>query len=360
VIPGDIGAELAAALTAAADAGELPAAATGMTAAGTWRPAPAQAGGGPGSYATSLPFRLARLAGRDPVPIAAALAGRLAAVPWIAAADVTGAGYLTVTVTAARLAGLAARIVTAGPAAARSEALAGRHLTAPGMPDLAAAASWEQAWRSHRDALAGYLARTAGATVTFFQPKRLARPASITTASLSPVSAATAYHGQDAVRYALARTATGGGLAIERQLSLTLDLVNPFVAVRYAHADAASCLRWAAELGLPADHSGGPPPGPVATPEPPELKLLDLLSWLPERVAAAARRHRPAELAAYLEHLAGSWLDCRESCPALPFCGAAALADPATVAARLQLADAARAALAAGLGLLAVAAPARI
>jgi arginyl-tRNA synthetase len=228
------------------------------------------------------------------------------------------------------------------------------------MPDLVAAASWEQPWRSHRDALTGYLARTAGATVTFFQPKRPARPASITTADPSPVSAAVTYHGQDAVRYALARTPTGGGTAIERQLSLTLDLRNPFVAVRYAHADAASCMRWAADLGWPADHSGGPPPGPVTTPEPPELRLLDLLSWLPERVAAAARRRRPAELTAYLESLAGCWLDCRESCPALPFCGAGAPADPAAVAVRLQFADAARAALAAGLGLLAVAAPARI
>ncbi len=86
------------------------------------------------------------------------------------------------------------------------------------------------------------------------------------------------------------------------------------------------------------------------------------MSWLPERVAAAARRRRPAELAAYLEHLAGAWLDCNQACPALPFRGAAAPAVGARTqaAARLGLADAARAALAGGLALLGVSAPDRI
>ena len=49
------------------------------------RPGPA-----PGSYASSLPFRLAR-PGQDPREVAAALAGRLAGEPWIAVAEVTGA-----------------------------------------------------------------------------------------------------------------------------------------------------------------------------------------------------------------------------------------------------------------------------
>jgi hypothetical protein len=55
------------------------------------------------------------------------------------------------------------------------------------------------------------------------------------------------------------------------------------------------------------------------------------------------------------------WLDCRERCPALPFQGGAA-PDPATgrFAARLGLADAARAALSCGLGLLGIDAPERM
>ncbi len=63
-------------------------------------------GPGPGRYASSLPFRL----GGPPREAAAALAGRLAEVPWIAAAEPAGPGYLTVTVTHDALAGLAVRV----------------------------------------------------------------------------------------------------------------------------------------------------------------------------------------------------------------------------------------------------------
>ena len=89
------------------------------------RPGPA-----PGSYASSLPFRLAR-SGQDPRELAAALAAELAREPWIAAAEVTGRGFLTVTVTHDALAGLAVRIARAGPACAESDALRGRTVPAP-------------------------------------------------------------------------------------------------------------------------------------------------------------------------------------------------------------------------------------
>jgi arginyl-tRNA synthetase len=209
-----------------------------------------------------------------------------------------------------------------------------------------------------------------------------------------PVRAAEAFYGVDAVRYMLARTASLPDRAIERELLVPLDLRSPFVAVRYAHADAASALRWAADLGMartpPADPdsdsdsdsdpdsgkagtvgSGAAGPGavpstreppPVLTSAPPELRLLDVLSWLPERVASAARRHRPAEVTGYLESVAAAWLDCREACPALPFGGHRApdRGDWPLAHSRLELADAARAILAAGLALLGVSAPIRI
>ncbi len=81
------------------------------------RPGPA-----PGSYVSDLPFRL----GDDPRAAAAVLAARLGEQAWIAAAEVTGPGFLTVTVTHATLARLAVRIALAGPACAVSNALAGR------------------------------------------------------------------------------------------------------------------------------------------------------------------------------------------------------------------------------------------
>jgi arginyl-tRNA synthetase len=377
MITGDIGAEIAGLLATGAAAGELPEQAAGLRAAGTWRPAPADAGGGPGTYASSLPLALAGLAGRPARPVAALLASGLADLPWIGAARVTGGGYLTVTVTTRHLAGLAARIVAAGQAAADSDALAGTRQAAPVLPDPGAAASWAQAWRWHRDALGGRLARAAGAEVVFFDSQQT-EPVSSRGAVAGhgdPVQAAVAYHGAEAVRYALARTSVPSAGLIGRQLALPLDLDNPFVAVRNAHAEAASTLRWAASLGLAQDRRAGLDPA-TAMPgagQPaqeraadellrPELALLDVMSWLPERVAAAARRRRPAELAAYLEHLAVTWLECNQACPALPFRGVAAPAAGAGthIAARLGLADAARATLACGLGLLGVSAPDRI
>ena len=396
MIPGDIGAEIASLLSAAAAAGELPAQAAGLRAAGTWRPAPADASGGPGTYSTSLPFALGALADRPARQVAALLACRLADLPSISIARVTGGGYLTVTVTTRHLAGLAARIVAAGEAAAESDALAGTRLSAPVLPDPGAATSWTQAWRRHRDAVGGRLARAAGAEIDFFDFEQIRSTASTRQAAApsvlaaateavgSPaaiaahggqVQAAVTYNGSDAVRYALARTSAPSPDRIGRQLALPLDLANPYVAVRYAHADAASTLRWAASLGLAEGRRTGQEAAtaepdarqPAQEPAeyellPPELALLEVMSWLPERVAAAARRRRPAEFAAYLEHLAGAWLDCNQACPALPFRGAAALRarSGTPVAARLGLADAARAGLACGLALLGVSAPDRM
>jgi arginyl-tRNA synthetase len=103
-------------------------------------------------------------------------------------------------------------------------------------------------------------------------------------------------------------------------------------------------MRWAAALGT---GEAGPQRPPA---DPGELALLDALSWLPERVAIAARRSRPDEFARYLEDVARVTL--------------ATLAGPGNRRSpgndRLALAAAARTGLAAGLGLLGVSAPDRL
>ena len=81
--------------------------------------------------------------------------------------------------------------------------------------------------------------------------------------------------------------------------------------------------------------------------------LLDALSWLPERVAIAARRGRPDEFARYLEELAGATIAVL-ICAGYP----ANARVPGTD--RLAMAEAARTGLAAGLGLLGVGAPDRL
>lgn len=410
MIPGEIGAELASAIRAAIAAGELPRRAEDhASAAGTWRPAPTGAGGAPGTYATTLPFLLAEATGRDPAPVAGLLAARLRCVSWIAAASVTGLGYLTVAVTPETLAALAVRVTQAGDGCARSSALRGVRRSAPADADLAGAVTWAQAWRRVTDAATGRLAAAAGAQVNFKtdaerpvgagpaaaagdvrgvpggpgdaagpaatagdvrgvpgSPGEAAGPA-VAAGRLreahagrdpGPVAAAVAFAGADAIRYALLRTRTGRAVRIDAGSSVKHVLGNPYFAVCFARADAARTRSWAGDLGL---HRGEPGEfGPAKLARAPERELLAAISWLPERVAGAARRSQPDELARYLEGLARAYLGCRDSCPALPFMGACAPRDAAGVRARLWLASAADAALGAGLRLLGIDPPARV
>ncbi len=352
--------------------------------------------GGPGRYASSLPFRLTP-PGQDPRAVAAGIAACLETEPWIATAEVTGAGYLTVTVTPDALAALAVRIPRAGPACVASDALRGRTVPDPPPADPLTQLTWSRARAVLAAQLTARLATTAGATLFF--PKRpslpppapessapsetrsavaalpaspapgetgpavAAAPASpapgetgpavaavdYAGAELGPVAAAVAYAGPDAVRFALARMLPGAA-APEPALVARHVLANPAYAVRYAHAAAAAVLRWAAALGtspagfrprLLAELSGSE-----------ELALLDVLSWLPERVAVAARRGRPDEFAGYLEELAVRTIDTMNT---TDFTRISSISSE-----RLWLANAARTALAAGLGLLGVGAPSRL
>jgi arginyl-tRNA synthetase len=344
VIPGDIGREL------------------GLRASGTWRPAP---GAGPGTYASSLPFRLADRTGEEPAEVAARLGQRLRGTDWISDVSVTGRGYLTVTVTDRALVALAVRVPAAGPGCAASDALGGTEVSAcaDGEDELAGAAGWAQARRLVAGAVTGRLAAAAGAEVCVRSEaaRELAGVSSRDGATRRPWApgAAVAFAGADAIRYALARTRSAADAnQIEVRRCVRYRFSNPFFAVRYAHAHAASVLRWAAGLGAGPGEPRVPRPGSLAHPT--ERALLELMSWMPERTASAARRARPDVFARYLEDLAGAWLDCREGHPALPFGGGAAPRDASETAARLWLAAAARTALGTGLRLLGVAAPDRL
>jgi arginyl-tRNA synthetase len=292
-------------------------------------------GPGPGRYTSSLPFRLGQKK-------ATALAASLTAEPWIATADITGPGYLTVTVTHDALAGLAVRIARAGPACAASDALRGHTVPGPPGTDPAAAPDWPSARATLATQLTARLAATAGATVIFYAERAVVPPP----APPSPLPVAVAYAGLDAVRFALARMPPGGPPP-DAEVIARYVLGNPAYAVRYAHAAAAAVLRWAAVLGtIPAGFQ------PRLLMAPPELALLDALSWLPERVAMAARRGRPDEFAGYLEELAARTIDTMST---TGFTTISSISSE-----RLWLADAARTGLAAGLGLLGVDAPERI
>jgi arginyl-tRNA synthetase len=339
--------------------------ALGVRASGTWRPAPADSVRGrpgsvgrkpgyrPGTYATSLPFRLAAETGQEPGEVAAELAARLGPVGWIADAVVTGGGYLTVTVTPSALARLAVRVPAAGAGCAASDALRGTCVAAPPAAGLASASSWAEAWDLVTAAVAANLAAAAGAKIKATKaPER--RPAP----GVASPAAAVAAAGAEAVCYTLTRTSVRPAGPVNPMRYVPNNLLNPFFAVRYAHARAASVLRWAADLGIERGQPAGLRPETLAHRS--ELELLGAISWLPERVAAAARRRRPDVFARCLEHLAVTWLDCSESCPALPFGGRSAPDDGPTAAARLWLAAAAQTALGTCLRLLGVEPPPRL
>jgi arginyl-tRNA synthetase len=392
VITGDLSAAVAGAVAAAVAAGDLDvpptsgyleALATGrpvpsgpkrpgtsvaqLVPPGTWRPVPPAAGGGPGHYATTIPFVLAGQTAADPGRIAALLADRLRARPEISRVEVTGRGYLSITVTGDALARLAVRISQAGARCAHSQALAGVTVAAVRDARLPLARTWPEAHQRLGLELAGRLAAAAGAELSWL-PAPAGRQAPATTltstAATSPVADAIAFAGEDAIRFTLSGMVPGapgpaGGMPpIDPHTAAEQHLGHPAYAVRYAHAHAASAVRQAADLGLFTKDAERFQPCLLA--DPGERALLDAMSWLPERVAGAARRGQPQVLVAFLEDLAGKYLDGREGGLAMQPGAVRQPGGGPLLEARLWLADAARTALGAGLGLLGMAAPERL
>jgi len=361
MITADLDRELAIALRPLAARGVLPAPAAQLTPRGTWRPVP---DGDPRGYATAAPFQIAGRSGLPASEVAAVVAGSLGSVPWIEAATPSGGGYLTVTVTHQALAASAARMAAAGLTCANSAILRGATATGWPWPDLPAARSWQHAWQLQADAMTSHLAQAAGAAPADLSGRERAstnaRPDSTTR---SAVHDAVAYFGSDSVRYRLARTVSGhrlqaASLGIESAGAARPPMTDPLYPVQQAHAAAASAVRWAADLGLEPAGVTGALARRLSSPG--ERALLGMLSYLPVRVAAAARRRRPDELPRYLEQVSAAWLLCRLQAPALPFGGRAAPRDFDQAGARLMLAGAVAAVIAAGLALTGVAAPGRL
>jgi arginyl-tRNA synthetase len=307
--------------------------------------------GTPGQYAASAALAL----GGDPRATAGTLAAALAGEPWIETAEVTGPGYLTITVTPEALAAVADNVIAVGPACVTSDALAGVTVPAATADDPLTAPAWEEARAALAARLTARLAAAAGAIVREFPGTERKRPSPQATNDRgTEVARAVAYAGRDAVLFTLARAIPGRLPRVEQEIIARHVLDNPAYAVRYAHARAASEVRWAAG-SLAADTIGSRETGPLPRET---TEMLDALSWLPERVATAARRGRPDEFARYLEDLASVTVDVLSSASHPGRAGRGKEAVPGSD--RLTLAKAARAGLAAGLGLLEVGAPERL
>ena len=338
-------ADIRHAVWAAAQDAELPGLAGRQpTDPSTLRPA------GPGRYASTLPYLIAM----PPRRAAQALAARVITLPWVAAADAT-TGHLVITVTDEALAALAVRVAQSHDCAA-SDILRGLPVPAAAPAALAAAPSWPEAHRRLAAEIIARLARAAGADIDN-ERLRLISPSPPTQPAV-PLQTALAYAGPDTLAWALLTHRPDWQPSDLADLPVQQHLSNLGYAVRYAHAHAASTLRQAADLGLSKGEPVDFAPGLLGQPE--ERTLLGALAWLPERVAQAARRGRPAHFARYLAELAGACQDCRERCPALPFGGHGAPQERDMVRARLWLVASAAAATAAGLGLLGMTAPDRL
>jgi arginyl-tRNA synthetase len=303
-------------------------------------------GGSPGVYVTRV-----AVGGANP-------AEQLAHEPRIAEVALCN-GYLTVTLTRDALEHVAVDVVQSGSDCVTSDALRGTTVPAPPPADLTTAQDWEQARTALAAELTATLAAKAGATLTPAQATRSVAPGARPPQGGATVREAIAYAGIDAVRFALARAKPTAPAPDPERIAPHV-LGNPAYAVRYAHAAAAAVLRWAGTQ--PGEFRPGrlTEPGELAQHEPTlhelalhELTLLDTLSWLPERVAVAARRGRPDVFARYLETLAARTIDTMST---TGYKRAVTSENPE----KLWLAAAARTGLAAGLGLLGIAAPDRI
>ncbi|MEU1147279.1 ArgS-related anticodon-binding protein NrtL [Streptomyces sp. NPDC005863] len=341
------------ALRAAVDAGELRGVAVpDGRAVRVERPRP----GGCGDYATNLALQIARAAERSPRQVAEVLSPRLAAEPGIAGVDITGPGFLNITLAGSRAAAaaeLVRRVREDGHCYGHVHPDTGELAQLHAPRELRAVVLADSVRRILRSQ--GVLVRvTCDAEPPAAWADRLGvrvdacgRPPE-PMPTLRPVpapAAATLRLGRDAARWALLHPAPhdhprvtpeqgGDGHLVQRES-------NPLFRVRYAHARARALSRNADSLGFDAA------PGEVDAPE-----LLDAVEAHPAVLAAAARHRAPDRLARHLVRTADALLELQGS--VLP---RGDEKPSAAHRARLALAEAAGTVLAGGLSLLGISAP---
>lgn len=304
--------------------------------------------GGCGDYATNVALRLAGPAGQPPRAVAETLRTRIADDPRIAAIDITGPGFLNITLEQGAQRALVRRVLAqgvgyghldtpAGDQPARGKAGSGADV-APD-PGARGGTSPVSGPRSHRPQ--GSRALLWERTV-----ERLRRsqglPPEHTPLPVVPVSDtfAGAVRDGDAVRWALLSAAAHDRPRPFEEF-LRQREGNPLFHVRYAHSRARALTRDAARLGFVGDAQ-----------EQVDTALVQLIEDYPGVLESAARLRAPDRLVRHLEAVADTLLDFQH--------GVLPLGDEKPTAAhrsRLALAEAAGTVLAGGLSLLGISAP---
>ncbi|NJQ00823.1 ArgS-related anticodon-binding protein NrtL [Streptomyces zingiberis] len=371
-------------------------------------------GGGRGDYATAVALQLARPAGLPPLGVAGILRSRLAAAPGIERVEITGPGFLNVTLAdesgAAVVRGVLRRGLRYGhaespdgppgavdlvfPAEVRATVVADvlrRLLGAQGVSArLRCAGVPEGEWGALGVDVRAVAPAAGPAVAPAIEPSRApsvggARPAvsgqvgevrgegdavAVTgIVAVRPVPAADsaagllAVLGPDAARWALLRPAAHGrpgtGQAVHELL--VQRETNPLFRVRYAHARTRALLRNAADLDIrpvPGDPGVTGATGTAvasASCRPGSVReLLAAIGDHPAVLEAAARHREPDRVARHLERVADAFFRFHDDCPVLP------RGDEKPTAAhraRAALVEAAGTVLAGGLHLLGIDAP---
>ncbi|MFG2760429.1 ArgS-related anticodon-binding protein NrtL [Streptomyces wuyuanensis] len=334
--------------------------------------------GGSGDYATNAALRLAREARMPAREVAEVLSGALARHPGIAGVEITGPGFLNITLAADTRHALVREVLSRGIRYGHGDGMAGQVHQYHHRPDVRAAVTADAVRRLLR--AQGAVVRTScdraepawaplGAT-----PDALGTPP-VTLTELQPVPVDVPADellrrfGPDATRWALLRPAghdrprPDDGLLVQNE-------GNPLFRVRYAHARSRALLRNAADLGFTtgpaaheeaaayeegAAHEEAAAYGEGAYAGPADAAASALLTALGDHPAAlesAARLRAPDRVARHLEATADALLGFQHT--VLP---KGDEKPSATHRSRLALAEAAGTVLAGGLALLGISAP---
>ncbi|WP_371662618.1 ArgS-related anticodon-binding protein NrtL [Streptomyces sp. NBC_00280] len=312
--------------------------------------------GGSGDYATNIALQLARPAGRTPRYVAEVLREQISAAPGIRGVEITGPGFLNISLDSAAPAALVREIRAQGLRYGHSEALAGQVLSVrlPG--------AYEPRAEVVADALARIVA-TQGGRVHLHRgtgeqggqgergERGEQRVETLDLRTLPPAPGDPTPLGPDAARWALLHPAPHDRPRIGAE-HLVQRESNPLFRVRYAHARTRAVGRNAADLGFTAHAGDLIDVADVADVADVPTPLLLVLADHPRLLLGAATHRAPDRLARHLVTLADATLAFLPT--VLP------LGDEKPSAAhraRLALAEAAGTVLAGGLSLLGIDAP---
>ncbi|GAA1225096.1 MULTISPECIES: ArgS-related anticodon-binding protein NrtL [Streptomyces] len=306
--------------------------------------------GGCGDYSTNVALQLAGPAGRPPRHVAELLSRRLSDSPGIAGVEVTGPGFLNLTLADDDPGALAREILARGGGYGGSDVLAGQRFEIR-IP-------YEARAEVVADSLRRVLA-TQGAQAHVVHGDT-AEPSAAQVVNLRPVPAPCdpAVLGRDASRWALLLPAAHDRPRIDDE-HLAQRESNPLFRVRYAHARTRALTRNAAALGFTAepgdvrDHDTATGAGDATRARANTAAPLHAaLSIYPQTLTLAATHHAPDRLARQLVVVADALLGFEHT--VLP---QGEEKPSAAHRARLALAEAAGAVLAGGLSLLGIDAP---